>query len=161
MKLLRKGCNTGVIILFLLVASNFSSCNTSKKRQVLVTYDAEVKQGEFDGAHIDSLKVDIIKKTSDGDYLVAYSVWGQITEEYWNKSMTLKKVRLIEQDSGDISYDKYILLIPVQEYFFGKAGACPTSFQFKNEYLLKNNLEKPITKVMFRSGDKEYLLELD
>jgi len=33
-------------------------------------------------------------------------------------------------------------------------------FHFRNEYLLKNNAEKPVNKILFQSGDKEVLIDL-
>ena len=128
-----------------------------------MTYDKEIKEGERDGAQIDSLNIEIVKKLPNGDYIVAYSILGQITKEYWGKSLMLKKIRLIEEGnySDTNSYDKRITLIPVQCYFFGKAGMYPQPFSIKNEYLVKKDSENPIRKILFSIGDKESLLELE
>lgn len=127
-----------------------------------MTYDTEIKKGERDGAHIDSLNIEIVKKLPNGDYLIAYSIFGQITEEYWNKSLMLKKIRLIEEDNNSETgyYDKRITLTPVQCYFLGKAGMYPQPFKIRNEHLVKNNLGNPTKKILFTCGTKEYLLEL-
>lgn len=128
-----------------------------------VTYSKEVKQGEKDGALIDSLVADVVKRDGKGEYVIEYSIIGQITEEYWNRSMILKKVRIIEENDflESVPYDKRITLIPVQESFLGKAGIYPQPFKIKNRYELKNDSRNPIKKILFVCGDKEFLLELE
>jgi len=149
-----------VTVCLLLLVCLFTLFGCKANKGFPVTYNKEVKEGERDGAQIDSLKIELVKKYPNGNLLVAYSIQGQITEEYWHRSMVLKKVRLIV-DEGDTSlYDKRITLIPVQCNFLGKAGMYPQPFHIKNEYLIKSNSDKPIKKILFSSGDKEYLLEL-
>jgi len=149
-----------VSILLLVFIINFYNCSTT--RTLPVTYDTEIKKGERDGAFIESIVAQVDKKLSNGDYIISYYLSGQITEEYWNRSLVLKKIRLIEDDHScdTLLFDKCIRLIPVQGYFLGKAAACPFPFTIKNEYILMNDPEKPIKKVMFQSGNKEFLLEL-
>ena len=125
-----------------------------------MTYNKEIKPGERDGAQIDSLKIELVKKLSNGDFLVTYSIFGQITEEYWHKSMILKKIRLVEKENDTTLYNRRVILTPVQCSFFGKAAMYPQPFHIKNEYLIKNNPRNPVNKILFSSGDKEYLLEL-
>lgn len=147
-----------VSLLLLVCVFTFFSCKT--KEGFPVTYEPEVKSTERDGARIDSLEVKIIKKLPNGDYVVEYSILGQITPEYWHSHLTLKKIRLIEKDGDSSMFDRHIVLTPVQCYFFGKAAVDPLPFRITNDYVVKNNLEKPIKKILFSSGDKNYLLEL-
>lgn len=152
-----------VTALLLLLVCIFVSSGCGQTRKLAVTYDKEIKKDERDGAQIDSLNIEIIKKLPNGDYIVAYTISGQITEEYWNKSLMIKKIRFIEENNhlGTGSFDKRITLTPVQCYFFGKAAAYPHPFHIRNEYLVKKDSENPIRKIMFSSGDKEFLLELE
>ncbi|MDU1891945.1 MAG: hypothetical protein E6767_14755 [Dysgonomonas sp.] len=145
-------------LLLLVCVFTLFSCKVNRK--VEVTYNREAKPGEKDGAQIDSLKIKLVKELSNGNFLVSYSIFGQITEEHWHKSMMLKKVRLVEEENDTTLYGKHVILTPVQCSFFGKAGMYPQPFHIKNEYLIKNNLDNPIKKILFSSGDKEYLLEL-
>jgi len=149
-----------VTTLLLLLVCIFVSSGCGQSKKLAVTYEREAKKGERDGAHIDSLYVEVVKKLSNGGYIVAYSISGQITEEYWHSHMMLKKVRLTEEDSDTPLYDKRITLTPVQESFFGKAAANPEPFHIRNEYTVKNNSKNPLKKIMFSSGGKEFLLEL-
>lgn len=147
-------------LLLLVCIFVFQACKHT--RELAVTHDTEIKEGERDGAQIDSLNIEIVKKLPNGDYLIAYSIFGQITEEYWGRSLMLKKIRLIEENnySETDSYDKRITITPVQCYFFGKAGLYPQPFKIRNEYLIKNNLKNPAKKILFICGEKEHLLEL-
>jgi len=148
----------GVLLLVCVLVS--FSCSTTKGKEITVTYEPEMKKGEKDGAQIDSLKIELVKRYPNGDFLVSYSIQGRITEEYWHKSMVLRKIRLIEKEDSTSLYDKQITLTPVLCSFFGIAAMWPRPFHIKKEYLIKNSPDKSIRKVLFSSGDKEYLLEL-
>lgn len=152
-------------MLLLVCVFVFLSCGSTGKlkQEVLVTYNVKLKKGEAEVTRIDSLKAEVVRQLPNGNYIVTYTVSGQIINNAPEKYRTLTKVRLSEFDldiSTDVKkYDRLVVIAPVQGYFFGKAPLYQT-FRFKNEFLVDFRTDKRIKKVMFSCGDKEYLLEL-
>lgn len=164
-KLLKRGYKKieGSIIIFILFAFLSVRCTSSRPELSLpVTNEQKAQKGEVDGAEIYSLDVQISKLKHNGDYAILYTIVGQITPDYWHGHHMLKKIRLTEEDCNyeTMGYDKRITLTPVQSYFPGKAGANPPPFRIENRYVIKNNVKDPLKKVLFVSGNKEFLLEL-
>lgn len=149
-----------ILILFAFVLVGCKSYDTGYSLPVI--YDKQAKKGEIDGADIHSLDVRVTKLKPTGNYIVLYSIIGQITPDYWHTHHMLKKIRLIEEncDYQTAGYNKRIILTPVQCPFGGKAGANPLPFRIENRYVIKNDAKNPLKKVLFVSGDKEFLLEL-
>lgn len=159
-KLLRKDCKF-VAIIILLGALSFIGCSTRKVKLEVpvgsVQANTDFKKGYEVYFFTDSLKGDVLRKFPNGDYLLSYELTGLLKKENPYHPVELKKVLLSEDTDGDI---KIIKISLVSGYFFGKTRVSEKRFHFKNEYLLKNDPDKTTRKILFSSGDKEYILEL-
>jgi|GEM_PF-5493622 len=98
MKKFRNDYKRIFIILLVIGTFNFIGCKSQKiELEVPVTNkitNTDLKKGYQLDNNIDILKVEIVKKISDGSYLLAYEVQGHVLKENRYQPIELKKVYL-------------------------------------------------------------------